>query len=116
MGMRKIAIAVALAAVVPTLAATAATPRPTLKLVDREPLVVRGEQFRPGERVTVTASTGLGPRTVRTTAYRGAFRATFRLPNQPCAAAWLVRARGSLGSTATLRLAQSSACIPPPRD
>lgn len=98
------------------LAATAASPRPVLKLVDREPLVIRGEGFQPGERVTVTAFTGLGPRVVRTTAYRGVFRATFRLPDQPCATAWLVRARGSLGSTAAMRLAASRACVPPPRD
>lgn len=116
MSMKTAFGAAAAGALLLALAAPAASPRPVLKLVDREPLVVRGESFRPGERVTVTAFTGLGPRVVRTTAYRGAFRATFRLPAQPCAAAWLVRARGSLGSTAALRLAQSGICVPPPRD
>ena len=108
--------AVTVAALMLALAATAASPRPVLTLVDREPLVIRGEGFRLGERVKVTAFTGLGPRVVRTTAYRGVFRATFRLPDQPCAAAWLVRAGGSLGSTAAMRLAVSRACVPPPRN
>lgn len=116
MSMKAALGAVVLIAFLPAVGATAAAPRPTLKLVDRQPLVIRGESFRPGERVTITAQTGLGARVIRTTARSGVFRVAFRLPDQPCAAAWLIRARGSLGSTAALRLAQSSACIPPPRD
>jgi hypothetical protein len=87
----------------------------TLRVLDRQPLVVRGQGFKPGERVTVTALTGLGPRVVRTTAVRGAFRVELRLPAQPCAAAFAVRARGNRGSEA-LRTFDGRPCVPPPRD
>lgn len=114
--MKAVLAAVALTMLFPTVATSGVIARPALEIVDRQPLVVRGKGFRPGERVTVTALTGLGPRVVRTTARGGTFRVTFRLPDQPCAAARLIRARGSLGSTAQLRLAPSRACVPPPRD
>jgi hypothetical protein len=89
---------------------------PTLKVVDRDPLVVRGDHFRAGEHVTVTALTGLGPRVVRTTARNGVFRVTFRLPDQACAAPRAIRARGDLGSLVTLPLPGPRICVPPPRD
>ena len=103
----------ALAAVVPS-ANAARTPR--LRLVGFQPLVVRGESFRSGERVVVTALTLTGPRrvVVRATT-RGRFGATFRLPNQPCGKAFAVRAVGGLGSRATLT-GPGEACIPPPID
>ena len=87
----------------------------TLRVLDRQPLVVRGQGFHPGERVTVTALTGLGPRVVRTLAAGGAFRVEIRLPAQPCAAAFAVRARGNRGSQA-LRTLGSRFCVPPLRD
>src|SRR3954447_25054389 len=88
---------------------------PSLRMLDREPLVVRGDGFVPGERVSVTALTGLGPRAVRTTARAGTFKVTLRLPDQPCAAAFAVRARGDGGSVAMMRLPQPPPCVPPPR-
>jgi hypothetical protein len=94
----------------------AGTTHPTLKLVDRQPLVVRGDGFRAGEKITLIATTGLGPRIIRMTSRNGSFRATFRLAEQPCAAAFAVRARGDRGSVAILRLARSKPCVPPPRD
>jgi hypothetical protein len=87
----------------------------TLRVLDQEPLVVRGQGFRPGERVTVTALTGLGPRVVRTTAVGGGFKVEIRLTAQPCATAYAVRARGNRGSEA-LRTLGSRFCVPPPRD
>jgi len=89
--------------------------QPSLRVLDRHPLVVRGEGFRAGERVTVTALTGLGPRVVGTTAARGTFRVTFRLPAEPCAGARAVRAHGSLGSVAVKTIGPGT-CTPPPRD
>lgn len=53
---------------------------------------------------------------IRTTSRNGSFRATFRLADQPCAAAFAVRARGDRGSVAILRMAESRPCVPPPRD
>jgi hypothetical protein len=104
-------------AVVAVLAGSAAeASSPALRMLDRDPLVVRGDGFVHGERVTVTALTGLGPRTVHATARNGTFRVTVRVPDQPCAAAFAVRARGSDGSAATMRLPEPPPCVPPPRD
>jgi hypothetical protein len=103
--------ATALVAALPT--ATAAT-TPRLRLVWTQPLVVRGESFRPGERVVVTALTPIGPKriVVRATV-RGRLGATFRLPNQPCGKAFSIRAKGSLGSRAVIAV-PSAPCVPPP--
>ena len=103
--------ATALVGVAPT--AGAAAP-PKLRLVWTQPLVVRGESFRPGERVVLTALTPIGPKrvVVRATA-RGRLGATFRLPGQPCGKAFAVRAAGGLGSRAVLAV-PSSPCVPPP--
>ena len=103
--------ATALVGVVPTV--TAAT-TPKLRLVWTQPLVVRGELFMPRERVVVTALTPIGPKriVVRATV-RGRLGATFRLPNQPCGKAFVVRATGSLGSRALVAV-PSSPCVPPP--
>ena len=104
-------------ACIPALAAAGTSAKPSLRVVDRSPLVVRGVDFRAGERVTVTALTGLGPRIARVTAVNGRFRVAFSVPTRGCAAAWAVRAKGTLGSAVLMRLAeQSTSCIPPPVD
>ena len=107
------------AAVAATAVAVPATPAATtakLRLVSKQPLVVRGEAFRPVERVVVTALTPTGPKraVVRATA-KGRFGATFRLPNQPCGRAFAVRAVGGQGSRATLAV-PAPPCVPPPSD
>jgi hypothetical protein len=100
-----------------TACTASAAARPTLGVLDREPLVVRGDGFRPGETVHVTALTGLGPRFARVTARAGRFRVEFRLPDTGCAAARAVVARGSAGSTARTTFAgRAGVCVPPPRD
>jgi hypothetical protein len=87
-----------------------------LRLVTVRPLVVRGESFRASERVVVTALTPIGPRRVVVRATpSGRFGATFRLPSQPCGAAFAVRAIGALGSRAVVKV-PAPPCIPPPRD
>ena len=103
--------ATALVGVVP--AGTAAS-APKLRLVWTQPLVVRGEAFKPGERVVVTALTPVGPKrvVVRATS-RGRLGATFRLPSQPCGKAFAIRATGALGSRAVLAV-PSAPCVPPP--
>ena len=108
-------LSAAVASAVMAASATAAS-QPRLALVDDEPLVVRGAAFAPGERVTVTALTFLGPKRVVTKAGTGgAFRASVRLIGQPCGRAFAILATGSSGSRATLRL-KSVPCIPPPID
>jgi|SRR6188472_4585348 hypothetical protein len=87
---------------------------PKLRLVWTQPLVVRGESFRPGERVVVTALTPTGPKRVVVWAtVRGRLGATFRLPSQPCGKAFAIRATGGLGSRAVVAV-PSSPCVPPP--
>jgi hypothetical protein len=97
-------------------AAGAAAQAPTLRISDRTPLTVVGEGFAPGERVTVTALTGLGPRIVRVAATRGRFRVEFEVPAKGCGAAFAVRARRANGSVVIATLASAGVCIPPPRD
>jgi hypothetical protein len=103
--------ATALLGVAPTVSA-AATPK--LRLITVQPLVVRGESFKPRERVVVTALTPIGPKwiVVRATV-RGRLGATFRLPDQPCGKAFVVRAAGRLGSRAVVAV-PSTPCVPPP--
>ena len=108
-----LAVAFALVAAAP---AAGAGTVPRLRLVTPQPLVVRGEQFHPGERVVVTALTLTGPKRVVVRAtMRGRFGATFRLPGQPCGKAFAVRAVGALGSRATLHV-PAPPCVPPPID
>ena len=107
-------LAAALASAGTAAAATGSQPR--LVLVDAEPLVVRGAAFAPGERVTVTALTLLGPRRIVAKAGAGgAFRTSLTLVGRPCGRAFTILATGTRGSRATLRLAIVP-CIPPPID
>ena len=77
--------------------------KPVLTVGRLFPLTVRGSQFRPRERVTVTLS---GERTLtkRTEANRaGSFTVSFRTRVPRCGTV-LVRARGSQGSRASYQL------------
>lgn len=87
---------------------------PKLMLVRTQPLVVRGESFKPGERVVVSALTSIGSKriVVRATS-RGRLGASFAFPDQPCGKAFAVRAVGVLGSRAVLKV-PSTPCVPPP--
>jgi hypothetical protein len=106
------AIAAAALAVPAAQSATA----PKLRLVTVQPLVVRGESFRPRERVVVTAMTPTGAKRVVVRATpRGRFGATFRLPNQPCGKAFAVRAVGGRSRPTTLAVS-GPPCVPPPID
>jgi hypothetical protein len=91
-----------------------ASPRPVLRIVDDRPLVVRGEGFRPRERVTVAAQASVGQRrvVVRASAV-GRLAVTFRLPVVPCTGALVLRAVGAGGSRAALRVPMPP-CVPPP--
>lgn len=89
---------------------------PKLRIVSQQPLTVRGEMFRPRERIVVTALTLTGPKRVLVqSTSSGRFRATFRRANQPCGKPFAIRAFGALGSYATVTV-PSRACVPPPID
>ncbi len=87
---------------------------PKLRVVGVQPLVVRGESFRPHERVVVTAMTPSGAKrvVVRATS-RGRLWVTLELRNQPCGDAFAVRALGRRGSRAWVDV-PSRPCVPPP--
>jgi len=105
--------ATALLGVAPTVNA-AATPK--LRLITAQPLVVRGESFQPHEGVTVTALTpSRSHRVLIRASSAGRFKASFRSVVRLCGSSVALRALGSLGSRATLRL-PGVPCIPPPID
>jgi hypothetical protein len=115
--MRLLAVLIASSVALAATAAHAAT-TPRLRVVAQQPLTVRGEGFRRGERVTITALTarGLSKRIVVRSTSRGRFGVTVRLPAQPCGGGFAVRAIGSLGSRATLMVPGGRVCVPPPVD
>jgi hypothetical protein len=115
MRLRSISVVAAIIAIA-VAPATQAASTAKLRLVSKQPLVVRGEAFRPGERVVVTAVTLTGPKrvVVRATA-GGRLAATFRLANQPCGDAVAVRAVGGRGSRAMVEV-PARPCVPPPID
>src|SRR5262245_8909409 len=96
--------------------ASGAAGEPSLRVLSRSPLVVAGESFRPSESVSVAALTVLGPRSTKAVAGDGRFKVMFRLPTKGCGAPFAVRAVGSSGSRAMLRLGAVGTCVPPPRD
>jgi hypothetical protein len=96
----------ALAVVAATAAAPSATAgKPVLRFVRIDPLVVQGQDFRRGERVTVTAHVPRAIRSVRPLAdAEGAFRVRLGRVRayDPCASVLSVEARGSPGSKANV--------------
>jgi hypothetical protein len=80
----------------------------SLRLVRKAPLTVRGEHFRPGERVRLRAMLNRG--TVATAGDRGSFVAQFGAPKSRCDLVRVI-AVGSEGSHAVLKLLPAPACI-----
>jgi hypothetical protein len=97
----------------PVPAMTAEQRSPTLRLVDRQPLVVRGAGFRPNERVSVTVSADEESATRRLRASaRGVFSASFaRMALHPCDGLF-ASAVGASGNRATLKLKAQPQCPP----
>jgi hypothetical protein len=101
--MRLLSLAAAALSVFFAPASRAAT-RPSLALLDRAPIVLRGRSFVPGERVRVTVST-----TVRRTrdvraGSRGGFTVRFTGLIVPRCGGFIARARGSSGDLATMKI------------
>jgi hypothetical protein len=91
-------------------AATAKTPRPTLRITATAPLAVQGQAFRVNEKVTLLANVGKPLRAVVRTGSLGGFRYRFsyRLPR--CTGI-VIQAIGSRGSRASFSLEQPD-CAP----
>lgn len=94
-------------------AAIATTPH--LMVADTSPFTVRGTHFKPHERmrVTVTTSSGVGAHTLLAGA-AGGFLTRFTSITLGTCASYTVRATGSLGSRATLRVVPECANGPTP--
>jgi hypothetical protein len=98
---------------------TGSAARPMLRIVDTDPLTVRGVNFRGGEQVTVTAAvqnrvtakTERHSRLTRTAA-GGGF--TVALPNvePPTCAPWSVTAVGASGDRATIKFVPMCGPLP----
>jgi hypothetical protein len=96
-------LALALAAVTVTAAGAAATKAPALRVVDADPLVVRGSGFKPGERVLVRASGRTAPLAKRVRASRtGVFTVRFDALYDYCGVN-LVRAIGTRSGDVRIR-------------
>jgi hypothetical protein len=114
--MARALLACLIAAAASAAAVQAAATRPTLRLVEKAPLTLRGSGFQAGERVRVTVAVD-GPRRTRSTraSRTGAF--TVELPAivvyDPCLSSLVATAVGARGDSATLKYPQR-ACPPAP--
>jgi hypothetical protein len=89
---------------------------PTLRLMDMQPVVLRGIAFKPLERVRVTINVDgdLHAKTVRTTrggSFVAGFSAVPRL--DPCESVLIATARGAKGDKAVMMVGKRL-CPPPP--
>ena len=80
---------------------------PSLRIVKSTPTKIRGEHFRTGEKVQVTA----GKRTVRTKA-NGSGYFVVTIPGSSRCDSSRVLARGSAGSYAIVKLLPAPECLP----
>ena len=88
---------------------------PGLRVMVREPLTVRGDAFKPGERVRLVALGSIKRLTRQTTAdARGTFKASFRL-DADRSSHLVVAAVGSQGSRAFVEVLRRPS-NPPPRE
>jgi len=110
-GVRRLAVLLAIVAAASPLVASAQVRQPTLSLVSRSPLTVRGAEFRARERVHVVFYAGEQTKVVFVRATpTGTFVASADVPFTRCNGVRIV-ATGLLGSRAAVRLPQP-ACMP----
>jgi hypothetical protein len=112
--MRKLAALVVLVAcgVTATSISAGGSGKAYLRLVDRDPLTVRGQGFKPRERVRVTASEPQWRRkTIRATA-TGSLRVAFAEITVDRCSLVRVATVGARGSQAVLKILPSPMCTP----
>jgi hypothetical protein len=107
-----LAVLVMAVATIGSAAANVGVQRPTLAVIDRDPLVVRGRGFGSLERVVATAATLAGPRKLRVRANRrGIVVVRFRkLTVDACSGAFAVRLVGASGRKASKAIAVRGVC------
>jgi hypothetical protein len=95
-------------------AETAAERGPVLRLIPNQPAAVRGQGFRPGERVHLFALASLKRVSLTSVAdERGTFKAAFRDLGAEGCSQLVIAAVGSEGSRASVKLGRRP--CPPPR-
>jgi hypothetical protein len=115
--MRVFAVAALAAALVGLLqgvdlASSAAAP--TLRVVRFSPFTVRGTNFKPGEKVTLTIAAGKRGTAHATADSRGSFTARLAVPVTKCTK-YTLKAAGTLGSRVSLASRLGAACKPKAR-
>ena len=108
--MSRLVVVAALTLAVPMAAFAQAGRAPAISTASLAPVVVRGFAFRPRERVVVTVFAVSRERRVAVASSAGAFRLAFRTRIARCDS-YAIRAAGSSGSSATLKVVRS--CPPP---
>jgi hypothetical protein len=84
----------------------------SLRIVDRDPLTLRGDNFKARERVRINLSAPLSERRVTRASATGSFRATFlEISAARCDSVRAV-AVGGAGSQATVKILPAPACSP----
>jgi hypothetical protein len=112
-GMRWISVTVLIATcAIAASGANGASQQQTLRIVDRDPLALRGEGFRPRERVRVSLSAPVSERKFTRANGLGSFRVTFlEVSTTRCDDVRAV-ASGGAGSRVMLKLLPAPACMP----
>lgn len=109
--MRTIAIALLIACGAAVSASAGASRSATLRLVDRDPLTLRGQGFQPRERVLLTFSKPISTRRVTRAGATGSFRVSLtHVSIGRCDAVRVVAAGNS--SRAVLKVLPAPACLP----
>jgi hypothetical protein len=110
--MRRLVLGGLLVAVALAPASLATTARaPELRLVDRYPFVVRGQNFKADERVKMVLTTGVQRSLFVRAGAGGGFTVSFGDVKIPPCTGFLVRAFGVRGSRATIQLPAPD-CLP----
>jgi hypothetical protein len=111
--MRRIPILVLLAAAgIAASTADGTSQKQTLRLVDRDPIALQGNGFRPRERVRVTVSAPMVERKFTRATASGSFRVTFLEVSATRCDIVRAVAVGGAGSRAVLKYLPAPACMP----
>jgi len=109
--MSRLVAATLLASLVAAPTVLGSNSRPALRLLDRQPFVVEGKHFKPGERITVVLVARQGETSRATANGGGSFTVNFGDVQIDRCEGYSVRATGSLGSRAWLK-PFAPACLP----
>ena len=111
--MRKVSVIVLIAVSgIAVSSAGGTSQKQTLRVVDRDPLTLRGEGFQARERVRVTLSAPVAERKLTRATWVGTFRVTFLEVSTTRCDMVRVVAVGGQGSRATVKYLPAPACAP----